>query len=337
MYTSKRVRFHHIFPFAWRSVLFFLGYSTLICLLYIMAGWQGLAIPFLPIGLIGTAVAFYVGFKNNSSYERLWEGRRIWGSLVNVSRSWAIMALDYVTNLNATAPVSEQELKTIHQSLVYRQLAFLNALRLQLRRRTVWEACVGAEHTLIERIEAFRLHQLDEDLAPFLTTEEVEFIIKRQNAATHLIRNQSAQLKELRAKGLISEYYHAEMERLLVECYNQQGACERIKTFPFPRQYAFFSYVFIWLFVLILPYGLLGEMAKLGDWYVWLTIPFYTLISWVFNTMEIIGDTSENPFENSINDVPMTAICRNVEIDLREMLGETKLPERMQAVDNILL
>ncbi|RRB07107.1 bestrophin family protein [Larkinella rosea] len=337
MFTSKRVPLHIIFPFAWRSVLFFLGYSTLICVLFVKAEWHCLAIPFLPIGLIGTAVAFYVGFKNNSSYERLWEGRRIWGSLVNVSRSWAIMALDYVTNLNAPEPLSQSELKAIQQSLIYRQLAFLNALRLQLRRATVWQACVGAEHTLVERIQEFRQHKLDEDIQPFLSTDEVDFISKRKNAATHLIRNQSNALRELRAQGLISEYYHAEMERLLVECYGQQGAAERIKTFPFPRQYAFFSYVFIWLFIFILPFGLLGEMAKLGDWYIWLTIPFYTLISWVFNTMEIIGDTSENPFENSINDVPMTAICRNVEIDLREMLGETDLPDRLQAVDNILL
>ncbi|GAB3901618.1 bestrophin family ion channel [Larkinella knui] len=337
MFTAKRIPLRIILPFAWRTVLLFLAYSTLICSLYTVAGWHCLAIPFLPIGLIGTAVAFYVGFKNNSSYERLWEGRRIWGSLVNVSRSWSILVLDYVTNLNATHPATDPELKAIRQRLIYRQLAFLNALRLQLRQRTVWQECVGAEHTLVERIEAFRQHQLNEDLSPFLSPEEVGFLLERKNPATHLIRNQSAELRELRAQGLISEYYHAELERLLVECYSQQGACERIKSFPFPRQYAFFSFVFIWLFILILPFGLLGEMAKLGDWYIWLTIPFYTLISWVFNTMEIIGDTSENPFENSINDVPMTAICRNVEIDLREMLGETTLPERLQAVDNILL
>ena len=66
-------------------------------------------------------------------------------------------------------------------------------------------------------------------------------------------------------------------------------------------------------------------------------VPFYTLIAWVFNTMETVGDTSENPFENGINDVPLTAICRNIEIDLRETLGETNVPKWVQAVENILM
>jgi putative membrane protein len=78
-------------------------------------------------------------------------------------------------------------------------------------------------------------------------------------------------------------------------------------------------------------------MAKFGEYAVWLTIPFSVLISWVFFSMESIGDASENPFENAINDIPMTAICRNIEIDLRQILGETNLPERIQPVDGILL
>ena len=78
-------------------------------------------------------------------------------------------------------------------------------------------------------------------------------------------------------------------------------------------------------------------MAKVGSWHLWLTVPFYTLIAWVFNTMETVGDTSENPFENSINDMPLTAICRNIEIDLRETLGETNIPKRVQASENIVM
>ena len=87
MYTSKRVLIRHIVPFTWRSLLFFLLYSAAICGLYVYKHWPYLTIPFVPIATIGTAVAFYVGFKSNSSYERLWEGRRVWGSLTNASRS----------------------------------------------------------------------------------------------------------------------------------------------------------------------------------------------------------------------------------------------------------
>jgi len=119
--------------------------------------------------------------------------------------------------------------------------------------------------------------------------------------------------------------------------YQEQGRAERIKNTPFPRQYAYFSKVFTWIFVLLLPLAMVNEFEKLGEGFLWLTIPFSTVISWVFMTMEIVGDSSEDPFENFINDVPMTALCRNIEIDLREMLGETELPPRMLPVDGILM
>jgi ion channel-forming bestrophin family protein len=337
MYIARRVLLKHVVPFALRSVLFFIAYSTAICTLYALNGWKLLLIPFVPIATIGTAVAFYVGFKNNSSYDRLWEARRIWGSIVNASRSWSIMVHDFISPRTATDPLPSQALQEAKKKLIYGHLAYLTALRVQLRRQTVWQQHRDVAHNIIERIAAFKQCSLDVELQRFLPNEEIEAIMKFTNPATQLLRQQSARLRDLRERGYLSDFHHVEMERSLTEFYNQQGACERIKSFPFPRQYAFFSYLFTWLFILILPFGLLNEMTKFGDWHLWLTIPFYTLVAWVFNTMEVVGDTSENPFENSINDVPLTAICRNIEIDLRETLGETDIPKRVQAVENILM
>jgi len=82
---------------------------------------------------------------------------------------------------------------------------------------------------------------------------------------------------------------------------------------------------------------LVGEFAKIGHTFAFVSIPFSVLISWIFVTMEIVGDNSEDPFENFINDVPMTALCRTIEIDLREMLGETELPEKIVAEKGILM
>ncbi|MBC3785924.1 bestrophin family protein [Spirosoma utsteinense] len=337
MFTTKRVPFYLVFPFARRSVLLFLAYSTVLCSLYSLAGWTFLAIPFVPVATIGTAVAFYVGFKSNSSYDRLWEARRIWGSLTNASRSWGIMVLDYLADRETSDPAHRTGLQTVHRELIYRHLAFLTALRVQLRQKPVWELHRDPAHEVVERIKEFRQCSLDKELSRFLPASEIEQLIRHPNPATVLMRQQSAQLRQLRDAGYLSDYYYVDMERMLVEFYTQQGGCERIKSFPFPRQYAFFSYVFVWLFIAVLPFGLLTEMAKTSAWHVWLTVPFFTVIAWVFNTMEIVGDTSENPFENSINDVPMTAICRNIEIDLRDMLGETELPKRVQSVNDILM
>lgn len=88
---------------------------------------------------------------------------------------------------------------------------------------------------------------------------------------------------------------------------------------------------------MLLPFGLVGEMAKQGPWMIWFTVPVAVIISWIFYTMETVGDTSEDPFENFINDVPMTAICRTIEIDLRQMMNEEKIPEAIQPVNDILM
>jgi putative membrane protein len=229
------------------------------------------------------------------------------------------------------------EVAKIHRRLLYRQIAFLNALRLQLRRPTYWEQAYKAGVRLVEREHEFHMERMDKELQKFLPIEESENFCGMRNSATQIIRTQSRELKELRDAGLLSEYQHVEMMRTLSELYNQQGGAERIKNFPFPRQYAYFSFVFVWIFILILPFGLMTEFSRLGEEFEWLVIPFHVLICFVFNTMEIVGASSENPFENTLNDVPITALCRTVEIDLREMLGETDLPPKAEPIHDILM
>jgi putative membrane protein len=128
---------------------------------------------------------------------------------------------------------------------------------------------------------------------------------------------------------------HIELQRLITELYGEQGRTERIKNSPLPRQYSTSSAIFIVIFTLLLPFGMLNEFQKLGDGMVWMLIPFNLIVSWVFSLMEYTGDYSENPFEGLINDVPIQTIVRNIEIDLRDMLGEEKLPEKVQPIYNV--
>lgn len=128
-----------------------------------------------------------------------------------------------------------------------------------------------------------------------------------------------------------------ELEKVLVDLYAQQGKCERIKNFPYPRQFGTLNLIFTRLFINLVPFGMLGEFSKLGDGAIWLTVPFSALVAWVFNMMEKIGEATENPFEGSANDVPITAITRTIEIDLREMLGERDIPPPLQPKNNILM
>jgi putative membrane protein len=123
----------------------------------------------------------------------------------------------------------------------------------------------------------------------------------------------------------------------LGELYNLQGGCERIKTTPLFRQYSLFSRIFVKLFIFLLPFALLTEMSKFSTYGIWLVIPFSVLVSWVFMTMEQIGESSENPFDNGTSDTPMSTICRNIEIDILEMLDDPNIPPKMEPYNDNLL
>jgi len=138
-------------------------------------------------------------------------------------------------------------------------------------------------------------------------------------------------------KGLIEDFRHMELEKLLVEFYNQQGVCERIKNFPYPRQFATLNLYFVKLFVIMVPFGMLQEFENMGEHFIWLTIPFSALVCWVFTTMEKVGESTENPFEGSPNDVPITALSRTIEIDLREMFDETDVLPALQPMNDVLM
>ncbi len=331
MYTRRTVRWSIVFAFAWRSLLFFIGYSGLIVFLHRYAGLDWLELPFPPLSVIGLAVAFYVGFKNNSSYDRLWEARRIWGSLVNSSRTFAVQVIGFLS------PVEGVDVPAVRRRLVYRHLAFLNALRVQLRRPTWWEREYKVLREVAEQQSHADTEVMDETLCTFLPRAETEAVVKSHNVATQLLRAQTEDLRALYDQGALLHLHHVEMMETVGELFNQQGAAERIKTFPYPRQYAFFSTVFVWIFILLLPFALIGEFGKMGEAAVWLAVPFHVLISWIFYTMEVVGGSSENPFEGGINDVPLNTICTTIEIDLRETLGETDLPARPVPQNDILM
>ncbi len=339
MYVYRNIKASVILTFAWKKIVFFIIYSTAVYFLFHWLEHLGIntSIPFAPLSTIGVAVAFYVGFKNNQSYDRFWEGRKIWGGIVNYSRTWGNQVLSYVTLRNAQEGITEDDVRSIQKELIYRHMAWMNALRLQLRAASTFSKDHSKSHSgkfHHGRPEEFHWK---EEVGPFVQESEVEQCRLAKNTATQLIRRQGEALKGLMNKGLIEDFRHMELMHSLEEFYNLQGQCERINNTPLPRQYAFFSTIFVWIFILLLPFGLVGLFQEMGHGLGWLMIPFHVVISWIFYTMEIVGDNSEDPFENYINDVPMTALCRTIEIDLRDMLGETDIPEKIQPVNGILM
>lgn len=317
-----------------REIYILLVLAIVPTVLYHYLGWHWLAVPWVPITLVGTAAAFIVGFKNTQTYNRLWEARQIWGAIVNGSRAWGIMVKDGVI-----APDAAADAKVIHQQLIYRHIAWLTALRFQLRESRAWEnmnKSYNKEYSQFFTV-AEKVQKLDEELKKFLSADELAYVLSKKNRATHIISLQSKHLRELKQQQYIEPLSYIELENLLVNFYEQQGKCERIKNFPYPRQFASINLFFVRLFVFMVPFGMLKEFEKLGEHMVWLTIPFSVLVSWVFSSMEKVGESTENPFEGGANDVPITSMSRTIEIDLREMLDETDLPPAIQAVNNILM
>lgn len=302
-------------------------------------------IPWLPVSVIGTAVAFYVGFKNNQAYDRMWEARKIWGGIVNDSRTWGMMVDGYITNIFLKDEIVPEELHNIKKRIIYRHIAWLYAHRSQLLVATPWEHISQSGHvgkTADYYQKKFGIGLIDDEvtrieLKSFLPSEEHDRLISAVNTATQIINEQSRDLKKLRKEGIIDDFRHMEMTNVLKNFYTLQGKNERIKKFPLPRQYANMSRYFVAIFLLLLPFSMIPELMKIGDLGIWLSIPITILIGWVYVMMEVVGDYTENPFQGMANDIPMLSLCRVIEIDLREMLGEKDLPPSIEAKQGILM
>lgn len=294
-------------------------------------GWHWLTLPPLPVSILGTAVAFYLGFKGNAAYDRLWEARKIWGGIVNSSRTWG----SHVVSMIHDAPDGLDDTAELHRELIYRHVAWLGALRTQLRRPKPWE------HRTEEN-DVFRKHHGTYDMSPevlanrirpFVADDELEWLMDRKNQATQVLATQGRRLTELSNAGRLDPYPYVELQRLIETFYTLQGKCERIKNFPLPRQYATTNTWFVKAFILAVPFALVAPFAALGPGAAWLAVPCSVALSWIFYMWDTVLDYSENPFEGMINDIPMDAMSRTIEIDLREMLGELDLPPKLEPID----
>ncbi len=369
MYTRRIFPIRGVLRWTRRYIFIFLIVATIPVIMFDVLRMKWLHVPWLPMSVLGIAVAFIIGFKNNASYDRLWEARKIWGGIVNASRSWTIMVKDFITNKHALNPLPEAQLRSIHRELVHRHVAWLTALRYQLRQDKPWEMHLKTSRSNKEfRESQYTVYEdtvpIEEAIAPYLSEAEAREVFAKGNQASQLLGKQSKRLRELLQDGLIEDFRHMEMTNMLVEFYTLQGKSERIKNFPYPRQFATLNYIFVWIFILLLPFGVMEGFENIGEeiviyfkdestrtylpfarklqlfigqHFVWFSIPFSALISWVFHTMEAIGENTENPFEGGPNDVPITDLSRGIEIDIRELIDDEDIPESYTWVNDIVL
>lgn len=338
MNIGSHYKLYHFIPWTRVKIYKMLILSFIPTFLFYFLGWKWLAIPWVPVALLGTAAAFISGFKNTQTYNRSWEARQIYGAIINNSRSFGILVKDFIRTDDKV------EESALHQQIIYRHFAWLTALRFQLRETKSWEHVKTKSYNK-EYLQYYKVPEWDvkieDELKAYLSDTELQYVLSTKNRATQINALQSAQLRKLNEDGKISDYNYTALENQFKELYDQQGKCERIKNFPYPRQFSSINLYFTNALCFLLPLGFLGEFSKMnekfGDNIVWLTIPFSVLLGWVFLVLEQIGESTENPFEGNANDIPITQISRNIEIDLREMLGEKELPPAIQPVNNIVM
>ncbi|MBE0577624.1 MAG: bestrophin [Desulfuromonadales bacterium] len=262
----------------------------------------------IPFSIMAIALAIFLGFRNSASYDRYWEGRKLWGQLTIVSRDLARQTLSFISareDQNSTQP----------------PLAPADP-RLRILRR------------LIALVHSVRHHLRDSDPTAdaheFLDPDERIEFEQAQNKPDFLLRRMALDLRSCLDEQRICEYFVARMDESLAGLASVIGGCERIKNTPIPYSYTLLLHRTSYLYCYLLPFGLVDSIGYMT--------PFVVgIVSYTFFGLDALGEELEEPFITAPNSLPLTALCRSIERDLREAMGESDLPEPLQPVDFCLL
>lgn len=287
-----------------RPLALLLCVDVVVVVAYVFFHQRWLALPNLPLAIGGGAIGVLIGFRNNISYARWWEARTLWGRIVNHSRCLGRQVVAYGSP--GDRPEARDRIRDTQRRIVYYQIAYANALRCQLRGRDPRP-----------------------ELAPFLSEEEIDSLRGEKNAAAEIQRRMASLIQDGRDRGWLDAIQLVLLDNGLTELANAQGGCERIKNTPMPRHYEYVIRFFIRVYCGLLPLGMvasLGLLTPIGS----------SLLGFGFLALESIGRDLEHPFDNSVHDVAMTSICRTIEINLKQYLGEVDVPAPIEPVRGIL-
>ena len=297
--------------YVWPQLLVALLWSALVYVAYVMLGWSFVSAPFGVLGILGTALALFLAFRNNTAFGRWGEASQTWAAIMAASRTFARLIVTFTDSHVHTPQYNAEAAATFKREMVYRHLAWVNALRLQLR------------------------GQMDiNELAPYLAEAEVAALRQAESKTGALLIVQGRRIYDAMAAGILQGFDSFQLEGQLAALGSQQAICERIKLMPVPRQYDYFTRLFVWIFILLTPLCLVGTLVREGVGY-WL-IPLTLVLAFVFAIVQRTGEVNEDPFANRITDVPMSALCRIIERDVRATLGESDLPPLLAPKDGYL-
>jgi len=299
----------------WFTLLFFTSLTVGAEFTYEYLPLKHTSLPSLPLGVLITAMSIFLAFQINQCYDRWWEARRLWGQLINVSRSLGRQITTLLTDNRISNINGEKETAKFHQELVYRHIAYINTLRIALR-------------------SGGKLSETDwQFLAQFIANVEIIELKSASNVATQLLQKQAKVLGKVIGKDWGEQQVLLQLDDSFNLLYDIQGGCERIKRTAFPDRFNFHTRIFVWLLAMLIPFSLI-ESEQRFDLVAMVT---ETMLAFIFVTIERLGAELRDPFENRANDTPMSAICRTIEIDLRQQLGETSIPPPIEPINGVLM
>jgi len=279
----------------WRPLVGLFIWDVIVTVTYYVLPFKA---PSLPLTLFGSALALFLGFRDSSAYERWWEGRGLWGLMINASRS-------LVRATNAFMDSDQPGVRDLKRTIALRQIAYVHALRCRLRKQDPAP-----------------------DVLRLLSAEEAQEGLSRQNPPNGLLDGTGRRIAEAQRKGYIDTIQQTQLEAILVDIANAQGGMERVKNTPLPSQYRFFPELFTRLFCVLLPIGLVESLG-------WATPFGSTVAGLMFLAILQIGDDLVDPFADTVHDVPLSSMCRTIEIDLLEAIGDVA-PKPLEPVKGVL-
>lgn len=299
MFVDFRGTIFGLLAWQWKAVLLFVVASAaVVAVEHFFANHVHHALmPTAPVMVVGGAIGIFVSFRTNSAYDRWWEGRKLWGALVNSSRQFATQVLTYLPGATDDPSGGPSDLQ---RALVFRHIAYVHALRVKLRGDSLTK---------------------DADVRSFVSDEELARLEQESNPTYALLHTQMQVLVAENKAGRLDPERLRSFDETLRALLDVQGGCERIKNTPFPRGYGFIADRLIKAYGLLLPLGIVGTVEN--DW---ITIPLTLLVCLSFLLISEVGRVLEDPFTHFWPALPLMALSKMIEVNLRQRLGDADLP-----------
>lgn len=300
MYTKLYFSWKRFFKGLWKPIVFITFYSSLVQYLHSFHLFENATLPLSVVSILGTAISLLLGFITNAAYNRWWEARKLWGAIVNESRTLIRQATAFFDN------ESENKAAWV-QNLANQQIAWCYVLQ-----------------------DVLRSKDTSQDLKDFLDAKEVEFVLNHSNQPMAIQKLQTTLLAKVFKEGTIDTYQFTTMDGTIAKLCDSMGGCERIKNTIFPIQYGFFTNLAIFMFMLLLPFALVQPLGIYA-------IPITILVVFFFFMIDGIAQYMQDPFENRRTDIPMLALSRTVQRDLMALSDQTNIPPPLKPDDRGIL